>query len=258
MTTPSALEDFRQHSDQITYLVPFWYGVTPSGGLADQSDPGTRRLARERGVPIIAIIHNYASPQARDLIHQLLVDPGLRSSLVRAIPVMLNRGHYAGVNIDFEFVPPEDRDEITSFVRELDRAISPLGYLVTISVPAQLRDDPQHPFSGAFDYAELGEVADYLYVLAYDEHFGTPGPVDSIGFVRRVLDYAVQTVDRPKTILGMAAYGYDWEEDGGMPVTLIYKQAVSLAEQQGVPIVFDEEAGEPAFTYIRDDVQHIV
>ncbi len=258
VTTPRALARLHRHSGEITYLVPFWYGITSTGGLVDQSDSRTKALARERGVPIVAIIHNYASPEARDLIHEILISPELRSNLVKAVLSMLNREHDAGVNIDFEFVPPEDREELTAFVRELDRAISPLGYLLTISVPAKLREDPQHPFSGAFGYPELGRIADYLYVLAYDEHFSIPGPVASTGFVRRVLDYALQAVDRRKVILGMAAYGYDWEEGDGMPLTLTYEDAVSLAERQGVPIVFDEEAGEPTFTYVRDNVRHVV
>lgn len=258
VTTPRALEDLRQHGDHITYLVPFWYGVTQSGGLEDQSDPVTKSLAGERGIPIIAIVHNYASPEGSDLIHRLLTTSALRSSLVRAILVMLNREHYAGVNIDFQFVPPEDRGVLTEFVMELGRAISPLGYLLTLSVPAQLQDDPRHPFSGAFDYRALGESAAYLYVLAYDEHFSAPGPIASTAFVRQALDYAVDVVERRKIILGMAAYGYDWAGVGGTPVTLTHGAAVSLAERQGVPIVFDGEAGEPTFSYIRDGVRHIV
>gem|GEM_PF-4232414 len=43
-----------------------------------------------------------------------------------------------------------------------------------------------------------------MYVLAYDEHFARSGPVASIGFVRRVLDYALSVIPREKVRLGMA------------------------------------------------------
>ncbi|MCR4398339.1 MAG: glycosyl hydrolase family 18 protein [Firmicutes bacterium] len=258
VTTAGALRSLREHCSEISYLVPFWYGITSSGTLVDQSDPETRRVARECGLPVIAIVHNYSSREASDLVHEVITTPSPRQSLTRAILAMLNRERYAGVNIDFEFVPPGDRQALTAFVRELNVAISPLGYLLTISVPAKLREDPAHPFSGAFDYPALGEIADYLYVLAYDEHFGTPGPVASTGFVRTVLDYATQAVERTKIVLGMAAYGYDWAGEAGLPTTLTHSGALALAERRGAVITFDREAGEPTFMYTEDGVEHTV
>ena len=129
---------------------------------------------------------------------------------------------------------------------------------MTISVPAKLSDDPEHPFSGAFDYRTLAIFSDQLFVLAYDEHFSMPGPVASIEFVRRVLNYAVTIIPRPKIKLGMAVYGYDWVETGGMPRSLTYREAIELARQHDVTIIYDEQAQEPTFTYMVNGVRHIV
>ena len=119
---------------------------------------------------------------------------------------MLEETGFLGVNIDFEFVPPNDRVDLNAFMAELYNRLAP-DYVVTISVPARLEDDPDHPFSGAFDYATLARYSHQLMILAYDEHFTIPGPVASVGFVRRVLNFAITQIPRPKIVLGMPEIG---------------------------------------------------
>jgi spore germination protein len=258
VNTPDALADLRLHAGEITALIPFWFGITAQGGLVDQTDPEALAVARTFGIPILAIIHNFASPQFGPLIHQLLTTPTARQALEENILAMLQRYRFAGVNIDFEFVPPEDRPYLTAFMTELAARLSPAGFLVTISVPAQLEDNPRHPFSGAFSYPALGAVSDQVYVLAYDEHFALPGPIASIGFVRQVLTYALSVIPVGRVKLGMPVYGYDWPETGGIPRTLSYNQAIALAQRTGATVRYHEQAQEATFEYWQNGVRHIV
>ncbi|RKO66644.1 glycosyl hydrolase family 18 protein [Desulfofundulus salinus] len=258
VTDPLGFQSLQEHGRLITYLIPFWYGVTWEGGLADQSDPRSLDLIRRLNLPVLAIVHNYASPEYRTLIHALLTDDTLRRALVNSILNMLRRTRFAGVNIDFEFVPPEDRPYLTKFMTELYQVLKPERFLTTISVPAQLDDNPRHPFSGAFSYPELGVVSDQVYLLAYDEHFAMPGPIASIGFVQRVLTYALSVIPRIKIRLGIPVYGYDWTEGVNIPETLSYRQAIERAREQGVAPRYDEEAQEWTYTYQVDGETHIV
>lgn len=258
VSSPDALADLRAHAGEITAIIPFWFGITAQGGLVDQADPEALEAARTYNLPILAIIHNYASPQYGPLIHQVLTTAGARHALVENILAMLERYGFAGVNIDFEFVPPEDRPYLTAFMEELGARLRPAGYLTTISVPAELEDNPRHPFSGAFSYPDLAAPSDQVYVLAYDEHFATPGPIASIGFVRQVLGYALSVIPVSKVKLGMPVYGYDWPETGGIPRTLSYNQAVALAERTGAAIRYDPTAQEATFQYVENSIRHIV
>lgn len=257
VSTSQSLADLRLHAREIDHLVPFWFGVTEQGTLVEQSQLEAIEIARRSNLPILAIVHNFSDPQMGELIHELLTDEILRQRLIDSIESMLENYHFAGVNIDFEFVPPADRAALNSFMEGLYRRLSP-RFKVTISVPAKLSDDPEHPFSGAFDYRALARFSHQLYILAYDEHFSVPGPIASIGFVRRVLDYATTVIPPHKIKLGMAVYGYDWEVSQGMPRSLTYRQAVELAQRHGVTIVYDEEAQEPTFEYTINGNRHIV
>lgn len=253
-----AFEDLRRHGKDITFLIPFWFGVTESGTLVDRSDAETVNLARRQCLPVIAIVHNYSSREYGPLIHRLLTTENLRRTLVVNIKnLLINRG-FSGVNIDFEFVPPEDRPYLNTFMFELYYVLKPYGFLVTISVPPELRDDPAHPFSGAFSYPDLALYSDQVYVLAYDEHVAEPGPIASIDFVRQILNYALSVIPRQKLRMGMAVYGRDWSPRTELPRELSYREAVNLAARQGAVIRYDEKAQEPTFTYTQNGVKNIV
>jgi len=258
VTEPRSLADLQIHFKNITYLVPFWFGVTGQGTLVDQSDAETLALVQQLRLPVLAIVHNFASRQYGPLIHQLLTTESLRRILIINILNMLISKKFCGVNIDFEFVPPEDRPFMTRFMAELYLTLKPYGFLVTISVPPQLRDDPTHPFSGAFSYPDLARYSDQVYVLAYDEHVAEPGPIASIGFVRQVLAYALSVIPREKIRLGMAVYGRDWSARSVLPRELSYEEAVATAVRYGAAIRYDVEAQEPTYAYEENGVVHVV
>lgn len=258
VTETGAINNLRLHGNSIDYLIPFWFGVTERGTLADQADQETLEIIKQLGLPVLAIVHNYSSRQYGPLIHRLLTSVGLRQVLIENIVRTMTGYGFQGVNIDFEFVPPEDRYFMTNFMAELYQALKPYGLLVTISVPPQLRDDPNHPFSGAFSYPDLAWYSDQVYVLAYDEHVAEPGPIASIGFVRDVLGYAISVIPRKKIRLGMAVYGRDWSTRTELPVELSYEEAVATAERHGAAIRFDEEAKESTYNYTENGVAHTV
>ncbi|ORX23517.1 glycoside hydrolase [Thermoanaerobacterium sp. PSU-2] len=253
-----AIDDLREHISQITTLIPFWYGVKPDGTLADMSSQDVKSIASQNNLPIFPIVHNYSDPKKSQLIHDLISNASLRNILVNNIANMALLNNYPGINIDFEFVPPEDRSNLNAFMEELYNALKSIGKIVTISLPAETEDNPRHPFSGAFQYTVLSQFTDQAYVLAYDEHFSKPGPIASIGFVRSVLDYAAKSIETKKIWLGMAVYGYDWAEGSNYPRTLSYFQAIETAKNLGVKIEYDETAQESTYTYTVDSIKHTV
>ncbi|MDI3518621.1 MAG: spore germination protein [Caldanaerobacter sp.] len=255
---PGSIADLQQHARDITTLIPFWYGVKEDGTLADMSSSEVKKIASDNNLPIYPIIHNYSDPKKSQLIHDLLSTPPLRNTLISNIRNMAETNNYPGINIDFEFVPPEDRENLNIFIRDLYISLKAIRKIITISVPAELTDNPRHPFSGAFQYSFIAQYADEVYILAYDEHFSQPGPISSIGFVTNVLNYAVTVIPPQKIWLGMAVYGYDWTQGVNYPRTLTYQQAVDLAKNLGITIIYDQTAQESTYTYVLDGKVHSV
>ena len=71
----------------------------------------------------------------------------------------------------------KDEDEFIVFLGDLKRALG--GLLLHINVHAKSADLPTNPIVGAYDYREIGRIADIVAVMTID--YGCPtGPPDPI------------------------------------------------------------------------------
>ena len=119
--------------------------------------------------------------------------------------------HLDGVNIDLENLNASDRDLLTNFVRVLREKMLK-GKVLSIAV-ASNPDKLTTSWVAAYDYEKLAQYADYLVLMAYDEHSsgGAAGPVASINFVEESVKVLLETVSRDKIVLGMPLYGRYWK-----------------------------------------------
>ena len=88
------------------------------------------------------------------LIGNILGNPLYRNHLVTSLVNLVRTRGYEGVSIDFEFVPPERRNEFIIFLRDLKMALG--GILLHINVHAKSADLPTNPIVGGYDYREIG------------------------------------------------------------------------------------------------------
>jgi spore germination protein YaaH len=142
-----------------------------------------------------------------------------------------------------------DRSYYTTFVQELYNLIKPLGYTMTLAVPAKTSDAPNSAWDGAYDYAALSKYADQVEIMAYDEHYpgGTPGAVASIGWVENVIKYATTVIPSTKIILGVAAYGYDWS--GTTTKSYSINGMYNLASANNATVKWDSVSQTPYFNF---------
>ncbi|MBO5180235.1 MAG: S-layer homology domain-containing protein [Clostridia bacterium] len=143
--------------------------------------------------------------------------------LATQIANAISKYNLDGVNVDIENLNEADRDAYTKLVRLLREKL-PADKSISVAVAA-------NPYGlnvgwqGSYDYKELGKYADYLMIMAYDEHYesGPTGAVASIDFVERSIKYAISQVDKEKVVLGLPFYGRYWQDGysyGGYGVSL--------------------------------------
>jgi spore germination protein YaaH len=245
---------------RLSGIIPFLFTLDASGRVTGLQNRAAMAAAKERGLTTLALVHNLSGPWfSGSLAHSAIGNWANRSRAVSSIANLVLTYGYDGVNIDFESVPYYDRAALTAFMKDLSQALRPAGKLVTISVPAKTYDDPRNSWSGAYDYTALGQYADLIMLMTYDEHFtdGPSGPVASAWWVDSVASYAASQAPASKLVLGVAGYGYDWS-GAGKATAVSYDEAVSLARRYGRSIQWSSAAQSPYFTYYRNGLQHTV
>lgn len=194
------------------------------------------------------------------LVNQISVQTVLLENLAR---VMEEKG-YDGINIDFEYIPAEDRDAFTAFVERSRATFNSLGYYVSVALAPKHADDQQGLLYEGIDYAGLGQAADSVLLMTYEwgYTYGPPMAVAPIHQVRRVVEYALTRIPAEKISLGVPNYGYDWPlpyvRGTTRARTLGNVEAVQQAVFYGVPIQFDETAQSPYYRYWQYGVEHEV
>ncbi|MEA4882052.1 MAG: glycosyl hydrolase family 18 protein [Clostridia bacterium] len=251
----------RTYSGALTAIAPFSFSVDHVGNIDGQHSAEAQELAASRGLTNLALVHNLRGDSFnRSEISAMLNSKAARKRAAEGILTVLKTHHYDGVNIDFENVPPSDRAVLTQFMQELHASLSPLGYKVTMSAPAKHSDSPKSSWIGAFDYYQLGRAVDQFMIMTYDEHTsGTPaGPVASLPWVERVVKYATTQIPKGKILLGVAAYGYDWNTATNRARALTYSKAISTAAKHGKKVLWDNKAKTPYFRYTSAGVSREV
>ena len=245
------------HRQDVTEVSPWMYGLGSSGQIDTQYPPGqaasvAAQLRRLRGagqliVPSVANITGgrWSYPPVGRMLHSAR----LMAAQVAAIVALVQREHYAGIDLDYENLHAGDRQAFTTFVTRLARALHARGKVLSVAVFAKTTNAGTDPRNLAQDYAAIGRAADQVRLMAYDYHWGSspPGPVAPIGWVRAVLRYAKTQIPASKIVLGVPLYGYDWAGRHGTGVSWL--QALRLSRQYHAAAQYDQASQAPWFRY---------
>lgn len=228
---PGPVAMLRHYLSVLTGIVPFWYQINSNGGITGATDPAVLRLAEQHHLWTFALVQNMTG---QPVFGPLLNSPISRMRAVDNMLTLVESNGYDGVNLDWEGIAPQERQKFSTFVQELANTFHRHGYYVTLSIPAETQNQPHNSWTGAYNFKSLGQSADLIMVMAYDQHYagGAPGPIASAAWVKQVLNYTISVVPPSKVILGIPGYGYDWS-GSGPAAALTYSQAKSLANQYG-------------------------
>lgn len=198
------------------------------------------------------------------LVKLAATDEAVRNNLISQLLYTVQDRGYAGVDVDFEYILPEDREAYAAFVGELRQAMNENGYSVSVALAPKTSAEQRGLLYSGVDYRLLGENADWVFLMTYEwgYTYSEPMAVAPIDKVRQVLNYAVQEIPAEKIMMGIPNYGYDWALPyvrGTTKARLIGNvEAVRIAAENGARIQYDETAQSPWFRYERDGVTHEV
>ena len=250
----------RQQLPYLTYMTPFTYGITADGGLLPLEDDALLAAARQTGTrPVMHLSTLTESGQfSTDRAVLVLTDPQVQDQLVSDVLQTVRTRGFAGVDVDFEYLPGVQAADYAAFLSRLQRLLHAQGaFLWAALAPKTSADQPGLLYEG-HDYAAIGAATDGVLVMAYEwgYTYGPPLAVAPLPNVRAVLDYAVTEIPPEKIFLGVPNYGYDWPLPFVRGVTraqsISNQYAIDLAIRYDIAIQYDETAQSPFFHYTDD------
>ena len=251
----------REQMPYLTYFTPFTYGISSSGGLVIPDDEDMIRIADEYGTS--SLLHlstltesgNFSSARAS----LIFGNEWTRNNLIDEIIAVVGEKGFGGVDVDFEFIDPEERYDYIQFLQELRMRLSPLGLPLFSALAPKTSDNQRGVLYEGHDYSGIGAAVNYVLLMTYEwgYTFGPPMAVAPLNNVRRVAEYALTRIPAEKLFLGIPTYGYNWTlpyvSGGAGAPSLSPVEAVDLARRYGSDIQYDETAQSPWFRYTDND-----
>jgi spore germination protein YaaH len=249
-TTDESFRDLQRHYRQIGTVYPTYFDC-PSGSASVRGaeDPLVTRWARLRGIQVLP---RYDC-QRPAVLHEILNNPAARAGVIQSLMALVNTYGYDGLNVDFEAGYPTDRNALTSFVTALAAQLHAIGKKISVEVSAKWTNSTTGR-SGFYDYAALGRVADYVFVMNWGWHWTTsePGPSDEIANATKVADYVATMPNKSRFVLGAPLYAQDWPNGGGASspsVPIEYGDLLGIIARYGGTPVLDSFSNTWHYTY---------
>lgn len=214
----------------VDVLSPTWFYITGNKNDAESINVGERgdknytKTAHSNGYQVWALLSNVNGENESVTDDTIARTKLLMSNEKATRKVADNLIKYAeeydidGINLDFEGFGEENKDLFTRFVKEVGSMLSEKD--IAFSVDVTPVDESSVQYSMCYDRGAIAKYADYVVVMAYDEHFDKskkPGSVASYPWVQKAVETAVKAgVPGSKLILGVPFYGRDFvvKDDG--------------------------------------------
>lgn len=153
----------------LTFLSPFSYKLTPTAELVPPDDGDLIfRAQRSAVMPIMVVTNIFDEGFSTEALSGVLASEELQERLIGNILSELTGKNYYGVNMDIEYIAPDDRERYNAFLERLTERLHNEGFVVMSALAPKISADQPGVLYEAHDYAEQGRIADYIIIMTYE------------------------------------------------------------------------------------------
>lgn len=237
------LESEVANTKGMNVIAPTWFSLNDNeGNFRSFASSDYVRKAHDMGLQVWGVLDdfNYNNETGGGIdVYSILSSTTKRESLVQSITEMAVSLGLDGINLDFERVDSDSGVHYVQFLRELSIQCRNNGLVLSIDNYV-----PFH-FNDFYRLDIQGQIADYVIIMGYDEHWsgsGNPGSVASIDYVSNGLDKTLKDVPAEKVINALPFYTILWKTEGSTVSDsyLTIANTADFLKRVGVTPVWDE------------------
>lgn len=203
----------------VNVVSPSFFSLVSEGNGAIQTNIGTSGFsyiewAKSNNYEVWAMFSNNSY---KETTSKILNSYELRTKVIDNIVKLAVDYKLDGINLDFENMNTSDKDLFSRFVIELKPKLKEAGIVLSVDVTAP---DGGSNWSNCYDRNVIGDVADYIVFMAYDQYgisATEPGTTAGYNWVETSLKKFIEReeISSNKIILGIPFYTRLWEESNG-------------------------------------------
>lgn len=224
-TYASAPDRSGQTIEGINVVSPAFFYLDTNGRLKENiGEKGKAYIewAHNNGYKVWPMLANAeAAKESLSITSNIMNNYEKRKELIEDIVNACVKYKIDGINVDFENMKQEDKDMYSRFIIELTPRLKEMGLVTSVDVTAP---DGGETWSLCFDRHVIGDVADYIVFMAYDQYgisSKKAGTTAGYNWVKLSLNKFLQTeeIEPEKIILAIPLYTRVWTTDSNEKVT---------------------------------------
>ena len=255
----SGYDSLKDNYKSIDTFAPQIYTVTDNLKVKGPTEKRAIKQAKRRNVDVVPLLVNDHFDKV--LMSSILISEKAQNDIIEFMIDEAKDEGYRGWQFDFENINHLDRDMYTAFVKKTGEAMKENN--LEFSVAVIVRDRPydknstDQDWSSAYDFEELAKHVDFLSLMSYDDPRSV-GPVASIPYVKRILNYLLPIIPNEKISLGIPLYCWQWQ-DNVKVASVSYdraKKAYKEVDDRKKKNSYSKSLGAEYFRFTRDGVHN--
>ena len=242
--------------DGVNVVSPAFFNINSKGQFQENvGSDGEKYIkwAHNNGYKVWAIVSS-SSSEGIDIRSKILNSYETRQKLIETIVDMCVKYKLDGVNIDFEYMYEKDKDVFSRFIIELQPRMSEIGAIISVDVTAP---DGAATWSLCFDRNVIGDVADYIVFMAYDQNTGKRvGTTAGYNWVETNLKKFIETeeIKSNKIILAVPFYTKLWaDRNGDITSKNVNMNEIEKTLPNGVERTWDDTLKQDYVEFTQDN-----
>jgi len=255
----ATLDTMAAESNGLSTIAPTWFSLNDNeGNFRSFASTAYVERAHTLGLQVWGVWDdfNFSLETGNNVdIYQVLSVTSRRQGLVANIAQTAMSLGLDGINIDFEKIGADSGPHFLQFLRELSVRCRENGLVLSVDnyVPFN--------FNSYYRLDIQGQVADYVVIMGYDEHWsgsGDPGSVAGIDFVENGINRTLESVPAEKVVNALPFYSILWKVEGAAVTDefLTIKNTADFLARNGIVPVWDDETCQNYAEWLSGNVTY--
>lgn len=205
--------NFKKNYKNIDTVAPQVYTVDYDLKVKRPSSTKILKEAKKKKVASMPLLVN--ANFSKVLMSDILLNQKAQDEIIDFMIKEADKYDFIGWQFDFENINHLDRDMYTAFVKKTSEKLKEQDLQFSVAVIPRSRPydatSTNQDWSSGYDFKKIADYTDFMSLMSYDDPYSV-GPVSSIPFTQKTVDYMMTEIPSEKISLGIPMYCWKWDD----------------------------------------------